>query len=841
MTSACLASGADAYGDPLPEGAVARLGTTRFRIPQRSQLLGFGPGDRTLAVYDRDGALMLLDSRWGKVLRRQVLSVGPRREGVPDTVVLSGDARTAVYRHPGGYLVVLDLENGKELSRVAADRPALPREFRYGGAVLRLSHDGRLLAVTFDRQREFRGLTWVDTTTGKRLRQVGADDAGKDFDNLTYHHPAFSRDGKLIAALTSPVKWKLGRKPALAPGQQEPAEKDRAPVIHVWDVVSGKELYSYAAPPGPVTWLAFLPGGKSLLAAGVGKEAARVLDAATGKVLRKLVVQDEVVESSFLSPDGAALCVVAPERVSTWDVAGGKQLASVRLPWPGFERPARFGAEAERDRPQAVLSADGKFLATAGLYHLRVWELASGQECRATLGHLAPVASVAFAPDGNRLLTAGADLTVCLWRRKGGKELATLLAPARTAVAADDQENSLPVFGTQALFWPDGKEFATVWPGRPVNFFDPPNPKTVRELSPDASLQTLARSPDGRLVATGAGDGLVQIWDHATGKKLREMTWVKTSGPGRGDHALLTGLVFSPDGRSLAACGVSSDDILLRPIVRMWEVATGGERAVLDLFPGVDPKASRSSLRRALMIDQVVLSVAFSPDGKQLAVGGGTTVYLWDVVRRRETRQMGGGHVFARGLAFSPDGRVLAAGRFEGGIRLWDAATGLVLRDVPAHQAAVTALAFSLDGRWLASASLDTTALVWDVAQILQDAPVLSAAESAALWKVLSDPDARQAFRTMGELAEHPARALALAKGRLRPAAAEAGPWAVSTEDEPAAPGLLAALRLIEVLERVGSPAACEVLEDVARGAAGPRVTDEARAALRRLRKRAPS
>jgi WD40 repeat protein len=840
MTSACLVSGADAYGDPLPEGTVARLGTTRFRIPQRSQLLGFGPGDQTLAVYNRDGALLLLDSRSGKVLRRHVLSAGLRREGVPDTVVLSGDARTAVYRHPGGYLVLLDLATGQELGRVAADRRTQPRDFRYGGALLRLSHDGRLLAVTFDRQRDFRGLTWVDTTTGKRLHQIGADEGGKDFDNLTYHHPAFSRDGKLIAALTSPVKWKLGRKPVLAPGL-EVAEKDRASVIHVWDVVSGKELYSYAAPPGPVPWLAFLPDGKSLLAAGVGKEAARVLDVATGKVLRKLVVQDEVVESSFLSPDGTVFCAVAPERVSTWDVAGGQQIAAVPLPGQGPDRPARFGTEAERDRPQAVLSANGKLLAGAGPYHLRLWDLPSAKECRATAGHVAPVTSVAFAPGGDRLVTTGADLTLRLWKRAGGKELTRLSAPDRTAGAVGDQDSDLPIFGTQALFTPDGREIAAVWPGRPVQLCDAGNFKVRQELSPYASLQAFALSPDGKLLATGAGDGRVQIWDRATGKNLRELTWVKMSGPGRGDYAILTGLAFAPDGRSLAACGVSSDDILFRPIVRLWEVATGGERAALDLFPGVDAAAGRSSVRRALMIDQVVMSVAFSPDGRQLAVGGGTTVYLWDVVRRRETRQMGGGHVFARGLAFSPDGRVLAAGRCEGGIRLWDAATGLVLRDVPAHQAAVTALAFSPDGRWLASASLDTTALVWDVTQILQDGPVLSAAESAALWKVLSDPDARQAFRTMGELAEHPTRALALAKGRLPSAATEAGPWAVSTEDEPAAPGLLAALRLIEVLERVGSPAACEVLEDLARGAAGHRVTDEARAALRRLRKRAPS
>jgi hypothetical protein len=326
----------------------------------------------------------------------------------------------------------------------------------------------------------------------------------------------------------------------------------------------------------------------------------------------------------------------------------------------------------------------------------------------------------------------------------------------------------------------------------------------------------------------------------------------------------------------------------------LFETSTGGERAVLDLFAGASVDGGRSSLRRALLMDQLVLSLAFPPDGKRLAIGSGTTVYLWDVAQRKEIRQMGGGHVFARGLAFSPDGRTLAAGWFEGGIRLWNVETGVVLCDLKAHDEAVTGLTFSADGRRLASASLDTTVLLWDVAQVLRDNSavdaVLSAAEADARWKDLASPDAQKAFRAVGDLVQYPAQAVALARDRLRPvkgveaerlqklvddlsesryavrekaareleqlaelavpalkkllagnplpeARQRAETLLAKLESGTVSPGVLTVQRAIEILEHIGSPEARQVLEGLANGAAGHRLTEDARAALARLRR----
>jgi WD40 repeat protein len=170
-------------------------------------------------------------------------------------------------------------------------------------------------------------------------------------------------------------------------------------------------------------------------------------------------------------------------------------------------------------------------------------------------------------------------------------------------------------------------------------------------------------------------------------------------------------VAFSPDGETLASASLDKT-------IRLWDVATGQERAAL-----------KGHTNR-------VHTVAFSPDGKTLASGSGGwdapgggfrgEIKLWDVQRGQEraTLQDHTGGVYC--LAFSPDGKTLAgAGTyrrwwfprfcFRGEIKLWDLATGQERITLQGHAAEVDCLTFSPDGQTLASSGRDHTVRLWDV------------------------------------------------------------------------------------------------------------------------------
>jgi WD40 repeat protein len=195
------------------------------------------------------------------------------------------------------------------------------------------------------------------------------------------------------------------------------------------------------------------------------------------------------------------------------------------------------------------------------------------------------------------------------------------------------------------------------------------------------TVDDVAFSPDGRLLATGQADKTAQLWDPATGKHLRTLT---------GHDDRVWGVAFSPDGRLLA---ISSWD----KTARLWDPATG------------------KHLRTLTGHDDEVVGVAFSPDGRLLATTSrDKTARLWDPATGEPLRTLTGHDDAVVGVAFSPDGRLLATGSRDQTARLWDPATGEPLRTLTGHAGAVVGVAFSPDGRLLATASQDATARLWD-------------------------------------------------------------------------------------------------------------------------------
>jgi WD40 repeat protein len=199
-------------------------------------------------------------------------------------------------------------------------------------------------------------------------------------------------------------------------------------------------------------------------------------------------------------------------------------------------------------------------------------------------------------------------------------------------------------------------------------------------------------SPDSRTVVT-ASSKTVRLWEVATGKEIAVLR-----GYQGWDTGAVSSVAFSPDGRMLITGSRGLVDGSRDSTARLWDVTSGTEVAVLR---GHEDRIN---------------SVAFSPDGRTVVTGSqDKTVRLWDLTTGKETAVLRGHEDAVTSVAFGPDGRTVITGSDDRTGRLWEVATGKELARLP-HDQAVTSVAFSPDGRMAATGSQDTNARLWEVA-----------------------------------------------------------------------------------------------------------------------------
>jgi WD40 repeat protein len=516
--------------------------------------------------------------------------------------------------------------------------------------------------------------------------------------------PPLRHDGAVLCAVFSPDGRRI-------------ASCDQEGWVKVWDADNGQELLRFLAHKNHVRRVTVSPDGQ-VLATASWDGTAKLWHAQTGHLLRTLTGRPGVCSGVAFSPDGRCLASGHGHptefgEVKVWDTTTGQALLTLS----GHGRPVIHVAFSPDGQRLAASSADTT---------VSIWDVRTGRKQLTFHGHTGAVSNVAFSPDGQYLASTairrpGTDMEVKVWDGKTGRELFSLRGRSYAAFSPDGRRLALgspegtvklwdPKTAQEAValrghfgavrsvaFSPDGHRLVTASNDRTVHVWD----ARPLDSEPDAGCLTLrghavevhavAFHPrDGHLLASAGADGSVRLWDAQRGKALRTLS-------ANADEVF--GLAFHPDGRQLAATGNGTQRVAPGKFngVTVWDTTTWQE-----LPPPVAVQGVRS--------------VAFSPDGRLLAVGRfvKTPLTIRDTASGKVVHELPNDWL-TTGVAFSPEGRLLASANQDGSVRLWDVPTGQEMACSPWwHRGPATSVAFSPDGRRLASGSLDRTWKVWD-------------------------------------------------------------------------------------------------------------------------------
>lgn len=795
----------DLHGDPLPPGAIMRLGTVQRRA--LGALLAFGADGSIIGV--RGGRYIYIwDAATGKLRQTRTLAAdNESQSGSWEETSLSADGRWLVQDVQWRGIYVWDLTTDKQVSEFQG----LVQTSGIGGQNRQtvVSRDGKHVAgVGYDGQTT-RVRIW-DCAAGKEIFAKDLTDVRWPTGQL-----AFSPDGRRLL-LSFPPQGQV-------PGVQRPTGGTLC-----WDIASGNLLWQNKE--FVASTLTFTHDGKVI----APRSQHPAIDLATGEPAEKAVlpaIDDK--DRLAATPDGKILFVARADGVLVWDLVNGKEIRTL----------AGAGGVL-------LPSPDCKLLITNnGL--LQRWDIASGKAIYPDAsddGHADEVTQVIFSADGGRLASAASDGTVRLWDMATAKPLhiwkahaplqqqktwyAREHAGARTLDLSPDGRWLLSAGADPDASPQEPPPVPAPPPADRIVVWDTATGKELRSIRlPDPevgehgfSLDHARISPDGKTVTALFGarqfgpttrpNSQLAQWDLSDGRLLRRHT-IDLTKPG--------GAALAPGGRLLASASALIDP------------ATGKELLRLE---GWQEHRDMPAVPRAFSADGLLVAGDFARLGRnennQEFIGPGG-LHVWEsATGKAVAAQVKTKSWFAQ-AAFHPNSRYVAVNDLDG-VQVWDLVTAkpVFTRPLPEEIRCSTTpgsyagcLAFSPDGRRLATGLPDSTILVWEVNLPPTRSEPSTAAALDALFNDLKGADAAKAWQAVWRLADAPAQTVSALREPLK---------ARRDEAKPLAANVLADQRAVAVLEQIGSDEAKQLLAELAKGAAADPLTQHAKLALERMK-----
>jgi WD40 repeat protein/serine/threonine protein kinase len=502
-------------------------------------------------------------------------------------------------------------------------------------------------------------------------------------------------------------------------------------LVMVRDARTGEALREWRVQPNHyVACLAFSPDGARILTGGLD-QAVKVWEVQTGKLLLSAKGMMSPNSSVAFSPDGQR--IVAGQEDGTAKVIDA-QTGAFLLELKGRPRLPYFVPPFTRGILGVAFSPDGTRIVTAGVTgEACVWDARTGAELLELKGHTFMVMNAAFSPDGERIITASADGTAKVWDARTGTprlELGGIKGGATCAAFSPDGTWIVAGGGSGER----GGGEATVWDARTGM------PRfTLKGLK--GRVESVTVSKDGTRFVTG---GEAAVWDARTGQALVELKRLTER---------VIGASFSPDGPRIATRTVTGGvpNARARSGVKVWDMRTGallrdltepdphsggvmvgwrgesvafspdGTRIVLGGYRTREGRATVADVRTgATLVELIehngaVHCAAFGGDGKRVVTGGSDmTVKVWDAEKGGPALLDLRGHTGeVNAVAFSPDGTRIISGSEDRTVRVWDARTGVPLAELKGHRGGVTSVSFSADGNRLLTAG-GGEVFVWD-------------------------------------------------------------------------------------------------------------------------------